>query len=169
MTPDRVGASRHVAAPAHAIFLLVSDPRRHIEIDGTGMLQATSDARPLTAIGQTFDIQMDRRPLGDVPNTQALHDLVMTVPDYQVRCTVTQLVPDRLIEWTVRALGKPPAGHVYGWQIEAMSDGECLVTNYYDWTNISDELRMKFRWPVVPVDRLADSVENLDRLATQGR
>jgi hypothetical protein len=64
-------------------------------------------------------------------------------------------------------VGKPPAGHVYGWQIERMSDGECLVTNYYDWTNISDELRTRFRWPVVPVDRLEHSVENLDRLATR--
>jgi len=109
---------------------------------------------------------MDRRPLGDVPNTKALHHLVMTVPDYLVRCTVTQLIPGRLIEWAVRAVGKPPAGHVYGWQIEPIIGGECLVSHYCDWTGISDELRAKFRWPVVPADRLANSTANLDRLAT---
>ena len=87
--------------------------------------------------------------------------------EYTVRCTVTQLIPDRLIEWTVRAVGKPPAGHVYGWQIEPLTDGECLVTLYCDWTNISDELRARFRWPVVPVDRLQRSVENLERIATR--
>ena len=64
-------------------------------------------------------------------------------------------------------VGKPPAGHVYGWQIEPLTDGECLVTNYCDWTNISDDLRARFRWPVVPADRLQRSVENLDRLATR--
>jgi hypothetical protein len=34
------------------------------------------------------------------------------------------------------------------------------------WSAIDDELRARFRWPVVPVDRLQRSVENLDRLAT---
>ena len=101
------------------------------------MLQAAPDASPLTAVGQTFDMDMDRRPLGDIPN----------MTEYQVRCTVTQLIPGRLIEWTVRAVGKPPAGHLYGWQIEPLTDGECLVTNYCDWTNISDDLRARFRWP----------------------
>ena len=164
---DRVTVTRRVAAPAHAIFALVCDPARHVDIDGSGMLRAAPDARPLTAVGQTFDIEMDRRPLGDVPNTRALQQLVMTVPDYLVRCTVTQLIPGRLIEWAVRAAGKPPSGHVYGWQIEPLADGECLVSHYCDWTGISDELRAKFNWPVVPADRLENSIGNLDRLATR--
>jgi Polyketide cyclase / dehydrase and lipid transport len=154
---DRVTATRRIAAQAHAIFLLVSDPTRHVDIDGSGMLQAALDAGPLTAVGQAFDMDMDRRPLRDIAN----------MAEYKARCTVTQLIPDRLIEWTVGAVGKPPAGHVYGWQIEPLTDGECLVSNYCDWTNIGDELRAKFRWPVVPVDRLENSVDNLDRLATE--
>jgi len=154
---DRVSATRRIAAPAHAIFLLVTDPARHVDIDGSGMLQAASDARHLTEVGETFDMDMDRRPLGDIPN----------MGEYKVHCTVTQLIPDRLVEWTVRAAGKPPAGHVYGWQIEPFSEGECLVTHYCDWTNISDELRARFRWPVVPVDRLQKSVDNLERMATE--
>jgi hypothetical protein len=157
VSADRVSATRRIAAPAHAIFLLVSDPARHVDIDGSGMLQATPDARPLTEVGQTFDMDMDRRPLGDIPN----------MAEYKVRCTVTRLIPDRLIEWTVRAVGKPPAGHVYGWQIQPLTDGECLVSNYCDWSAINDELRARFRWPVVPADRLQRSVENLDRLATR--
>ena len=154
---DRVEASRRIGAPAHTIFLVVSDPARHVDIDGSGMLQAAPDARPLTEVGQTFDMDMDRRPLGDIP----------TMAEYQVRCTVTRLIPDRLIEWTVQAAGKPPAGHLYGWRIEPLTDGECLVSNYCDWSNISDELRARFRWPVVPVDRLKRSVENLGRLVIQ--
>ena len=155
VSADRVTATRRIAAPAHAIFLLVSDPARHVDIDGSGMLQAAPDASPLTAVGQTFDMDMDRRPLGDIPN----------MTEYQVRCTITQLIPGRLIEWTVRAVGKPPAGHVYGWQIEPLTDGECLVTNYCDWTNISDDLRARFRWPVVPVDRFERSIHRLGEIA----
>ena len=54
-----------------------------------------------------------------------------------------------------------------GWKIQPLTGGECLVSHYCDWTNISDELRARFRWPVVPVDRLQRSAENLDRLATR--
>jgi hypothetical protein len=154
---DRVSATRRIGAPARTIFLLVCDPARHVDIDGSGMLQAAPDAGPLTAVGQTFGMDMDRRPLSDIPD----------MAKYKVRCTVTRLIPDRLIEWAVRAAGKPPAGHVYGWQIEPLTDGECLVSNYCDWTNISEDLRARFRWPVVPVDRLQRSVENLNRLATR--
>ncbi|MBV8983306.1 MAG: SRPBCC family protein [Acidimicrobiia bacterium] len=157
MTADRVSVTRRVVAPANRIFSLVSDPLGHVEIDGSGMLQAAPDARPLTAVGQTFHMDMDRRPLGDVPN----------MGEYKVHCTVTQLIPDRLIEWTVGAVGKPAAGHVYGWQIEPLSDRECLVSNYCDWTNVSDELRSRFSWPVVPADRLEKSVERLAQLVAQ--
>ena len=157
VSADRVTATRRFAAPAHAIFVLGSDPARHVDIDGSGMLQAASDAAPLTADGQTFDMDMDRRPLGDIPD----------MAEYQVRCTVTQLIPGRLIEWTVRAVGKPPAGHLYGWQIEPLTGDDCLVSHYCDWAGISDELRLKFQWPVVPVDRLQRSLENLDRLAAR--
>ena len=58
----RVMVTRRVAAPAHAIFLLVSDPARHVDMDGSGMLRAAPGSKPLTAVGQTFDIDMDRRP-----------------------------------------------------------------------------------------------------------
>lgn len=159
VAPTRVSATSRVPAPALRIWGLVSDPARHVEIDGSGMLQAARDARPLTAVGQTFDMDMDRRPLGDIP----------TMAEYKVRCTITRLIPQRLIEWTVRAEGKPPAGHLYGWEIESLADNECLVTNYCDWINISDELRAKFRWPVVPVDRLENSIANLARMASEGR
>jgi len=65
VSADRVTAARRIAAPAQAIFLLVSDPARHVDIDGSGMLQAAPDASPLTAVGQTFDTRgVDAAPGG---------------------------------------------------------------------------------------------------------
>ena len=111
---------------------------------------------------------MDRRPLGDVPNTTALHQLVITVPDYLVRCTVTQLIPDRLIEWAVRAAGKPPpATSTAGRSTRspaANASSAITATGPASPTNWA-----KFSWPVVPADRLENSAENLDRLATRSR
>jgi hypothetical protein len=163
---NRATVTAPIAAPAGAIFVIVANPARHPELDGSGMLKAAPDARPLTAIGQTFDIEMDRRPLGGTANTRQLQSLVREVPDYMVRCTVTQLISSRLIEWNVAVVGKHPGGHVWGWRIEPLSDGACLVSHYCDWTNISDELRAKFRWPVVPADWLRRLLENLDRMVT---
>jgi hypothetical protein len=157
MSSERISATRRIAAPARKIFQIVSSPDGHIQIDGSGMLEASPGAKPLTAVGDTFDMDMDRTPLNDIPN----------LVKYNVRNTVTQFVPDRLIEWTVGSADRPPLGHVYGWQIEPVSDTESEVTNYCDWTAISQETKDRRPWPVVPVEMLEKSVRNLDRIATQ--
>ena len=87
MPLDRVSATRRIAAPASKLFAVVSNPAGHVEIDGSGMLEATPDARPRTGVGETFDMVMDGEPLGDIPD----------MGRYKVRNSVTQ-VPDRLYE-----------------------------------------------------------------------
>jgi uncharacterized protein YndB with AHSA1/START domain len=159
MTEERVSASRRIAAPAAAIYALVSDPAGHVAIDGSGMLEAAPDAKPLTAVGDTFDIALDRTPLNDIPG----------LVKYSVRNTVTQIEPNVLIEWTIGAPDQPPLGHVYGWQLDAVDENTTDVTNYCDWTNIVDALRNAGRtWPIVPVAMLEESVAKLDRLVTGG-
>ena len=156
MSSDRVSATRRIAAPASKLFRIVSDPAGHVAIDGSGMLEAAPDARPLSAVGETFVIDMDRAPLGDIPD----------MGKYRVRNTVTQIIPDRLFEWGVGGLDRPMLGHVYGWQLDPVNDDETDVTNYCDWTNIPVEMRARLAWPVVPVRMLEKSVENLERIAT---
>ena len=156
MSPDRVSATRRIAAPAGRLFQIVATPSGQVAIDGSGMLEAAPDDRPLTTVGETFDMDMDRQPLGDIPN----------LTKYQVRNTVTRITPDRLIEWTIGFADHPPFGHVYGWVLDPVGDAETDVTNYCDWSNASEELRSGVTWPVVPVAMLEQSVENLDRMAT---
>ncbi len=157
MSTDRVSATRRIAAPASAIYAIVSDPAGHVRIDGSGMLETAADAQPLTAVGETFDMQMDRTPLNDIPG----------LTKYTVRNTVTQIEPDRLVEWTIGGVDSPPLNHVYGWKLDPVSDSETDVTNYCDWTNISDDLRARREWPIVPVSMLEDSVAKLERIATE--
>ena len=157
MSNDRLAVSRRIAAPAHEIFAIVAHPAGHVRIDGSGMVRAASDAQPLSAVGDTFEMEMDRRPLNDIPN----------LTDYRVRNTVTRIVPDRLIEWQVAGVDRSPIGHVYGWEIEPVGDSECEVTNYCDWTGVSEKVRAFREWPVVPVEMMQRSVENLERIATR--
>ena len=98
MSPDRVGATRRIAAPASKLFQIVSRPSGQVAIDGSGMLDGAPDDRSLTTVGETFDMDMDREPLGDIPNLKK----------YQVRNAVTQIVPDHLVEWTMGFGDSPP-------------------------------------------------------------
>lgn len=154
MANDRISVTRRIAAPADRIFRIVSSPAGHVTIDGSGMLVAASDDRPLTAVGDTFDMHMDREPLGDIPE----------MGEYDVRNTVTRIEPDRCFEWTIGAVDRPPVGHVYGWELEPVSATETDVTNYCDWSGISDTARTARSWPIVPRAMLERSVDNLERI-----
>jgi hypothetical protein len=157
MSEERVAVTRRIAAPAAAIYALVSDPAGHVRIDGSGMLEAAPDAKPITAVGDTFDIAMDRTPLNDIPG----------LVKYSVRNTVTQLEPGRLVEWTIGAPDQPPLGHVYGWLLQPIDPETTEVTNYCDWSNIVPELRARNRtWPIVPVEMLEQSLVKLEQLVT---
>ena len=84
---ERVTVTRTIAAPADRIWEVVAHPQGHVDIDGSGMLEAADDARPLVAVGDTFDIKMDRTPLNDIPG----------LVKYEVRNTVTRLEPGALM------------------------------------------------------------------------
>lgn len=159
MSEERVSVTRRIAAPADAIYAIVSDPAGHVRIDGSGMLEAAADARPLTEVGQTFDIHMDRTPLNDIPG----------LVKYSVRNHVTRIEPGRLVEWTIGAVDQPPLGHVYGWQLDPVSATETDVTNYCDWTNIVPALRAAGReWPIVPVSMLEQTMDSLAKVVSEG-
>lgn len=157
--PERISARATVAAPADRIFAIVSHPQGHVDIDGSGMLEAAPDAGPLTEVGQAFTMHMDREPLGDLP-----------MGKYTVLNRVTRIEPWRLVEWSVGSTDHPkPLGHVYGWELVPIDDGTTEVANYCDWSGLNPKLRDRITFPIVPVEMLERSVERLAALiATDG-
>jgi hypothetical protein len=156
MSAERVLVRRQVPVPAAEVFRVITDPAMHVEIDGSGMLMSSPDATPLTAVGDTFDMNMDREPLGDIP-----------MGKYTVRNTVTKLTPDTELEWNVGGVDSPPFGHVYGYVLEPVGDGTA-VTLYCDWTGVPDSFKEAREWPIVPVHMLEASMDNLERLVRAG-
>ena len=67
MDTEHIAVTRRIAAPADRIYRIVSSPAGHVAIDGSGMLVAASDDRPLRVVGDTFTMHMDREPLGEIP------------------------------------------------------------------------------------------------------
>jgi uncharacterized protein YndB with AHSA1/START domain len=154
---ERVTVSRTIAAPAARIWELVSHPQGHVDIDGSGMLEVAEDARPLTAVGDTFDIKMDRTPLNDIPG----------LVKYDVRNTVTRIEPGSLIEWGIGTKETPPLGHVYAWSLSPSADGASTeVTLYCDWTGAPAQLKEAREWPIVPESMLEQSLDKLEALVT---
>jgi hypothetical protein len=152
-TDQRVSVSRRIAAPAAKIFALVSHPQGHVDLDGSGMLVGAVDAKPLAQVGDSFEMDMDREPLGDVP-----------MGKYKVENIVTKIVPGSEIAWSVGTVGRSAFGHIYGYELTPAGDGETDVVSYCDWSGVPAEHQARF--PIVPASMMTKSLENLDRIVT---
>jgi uncharacterized protein YndB with AHSA1/START domain len=150
--PQRISTTRRIAAPADRIFALLTDPRGHVDIDGSGMLVAAPDARPVSAVGDRFGMNMYRESFQDQP-----------LGDYAVENVVTRFEPGSALEWAVAAPGRTPLGHVYGYRLDADGDST-QVTSYCDWSAVPDKWQARMSYPVVPVEDLGRSLDNLQRL-----
>jgi hypothetical protein len=150
---ERISTTKRIKAPATAIFDLVRRPDGHVQIDGSGMLLAAPDA----AVGDTFAMHMDRRPLGDIPD----------MAEYDVTVIITGFEQDTLLEWSVMTPKGNPYGHVYGYQLQAQDDGTTMVTSYCDWSGLPEKRKDPSRWPIVPLHMLEKSLDKLEGIVTK--
>ncbi|MDQ1102763.1 polyketide cyclase [Nocardioides zeae] len=156
---ERLETTRVIAAPASAIFDVLTDPEGHVDIDSSGMLQSASGDRP-RAVGDTFVVHMDREALGDLPE----------MGEYDVTVVIETLEPDREVAWRIVGTIKPPIGHVYGYRLEPTEPSEdgsarTLVTSYYDWSNAHD--RWKKIFPVISEQHLKGTLGILARVVAR--
>jgi hypothetical protein len=155
MSSERLEVQRAIAAGPSEIFKVLGDPQGHVAIDSSGMLMdATGD--PVTAVGDTFVVHMDREALNDYP-----------LGRYDVEVTITKLVPDSEIAWTVVGQIRPPIGHVYGYTLEPI-DGGTLVTSYYDWSGSDPVWKEAGIFPVIPESALRATLGILARTVVRG-
>jgi hypothetical protein len=153
VSDERIEVQRTIPAEPAAIFGLLSDPRGHVAIDSSGMLMSATGS-PVTAVGDTFVVHMDREALNDYPMGR-----------YDVTVTITEFVPDRHIAWTVLGQIRPQIGHIYGYQLEP-AEGGTLVTSYYDWSTIDPAYRDAGIFPVMSEGALRATLGILERTVT---
>ena len=134
---ERFEAQRQIAASPAKVFALLCDPNGHVTIDSSGMLQS-AEGSPVTAVGDSFVVHMDRESLNDYP-----------IGKYDVTVTITKFEPDQLIEWTISGVIQPPIRHLYGYRLEPSEVGT-LATSYYDWSQIDQKYRDANIFPVIP-------------------
>lgn len=155
MSDQRIEVQRTIPVPASVIFSFLSTPEGHVQIDASGMLMS-SEGSPVTRVGDTFLVHMDREALNDVPLGQ-----------YTVSIRITAFEKDREIAWTIEhPLIDPPLGHLYGYVLEP-TDAGTLVTSYYDWSQVPEVHRRRINFPVIPEASLRATLGILARTAVQ--
>jgi hypothetical protein len=147
---ERMEVERIIPADPAAIFAVLRDPRGHVQIDSSGMLQSAT-GEPVSAVGDSFVVHMDREALNDYP-----------LGRYDVTVTITTYEPDREIAWTILGRMRPQIGHVYGYRLEPV-EGGTLVTSYYDWSDIDPVWRERAVFPVIPETALRATLGILAR------
>ena len=156
VTSERIEVPRLIPAAAADIFRLLCDPRGHVAIDSSGMLQSAS-GEPVSAVGDTFVVHMDREALND-------YDLGL----YDVTVVITAFEQDREIAWTIEGQLQPHIGHVYGYRLEPVEEGT-LATSYYDWSDIHPTWREANIFPIIPESALRATLGILARTVAPGR
>ena len=119
--PHQVSRSVEVHAPPAELFAIVADPRRHCELDGSGTVGANIRGPAPLHLGARFSTRMKMFGL-----------------PYRITSRVTDLTPDRLIEW------RHPLGHRWRWEFEQVSPTQTRVTETFDFRDtgpVKDRLR----------------------------
>ena len=156
-----VSVSRRIEAPAARIFAVLADPRRHLEIDGSGMLRGPSSDGVITSAGDVFVMRMYFAELGD----------------YDMNNHVVEFEQDRRIGWEPEAgasypdvESQSPAERRWGhrWSYELTPDGPdaTIVTETYDCSRAPEEERAGMNDGQVWRSAMAATLERLDRACT---
>ena len=155
MSSERIEVQRTIQAEPAAIFAILRDPQGHVAIDSSGMLQS-AEGEPVSAVGDSFVVHMDRESLNDYPEL-GRYDVTVMISVYQL---------DQEIAWTILGQIRPQIGHVYGYRLEPAADGT-LVTSYYDWSQIAPQWRESGIFPVISEGALRATLGVLARTVGQ--
>lgn len=113
---NQITVQRLIDAPPAAIFDLLADPGRHVEIDGSGSVRESRGGSRRLGLGDRFGMNM-----------------VLGVA-YSTRNTVVEFEENRRIAWRTEAgrpLGMLVTGRTWRYELEPQDDGT-LVSETWD-------------------------------------
>jgi uncharacterized protein YndB with AHSA1/START domain len=142
--PRIVRASRVIAAPAARIFELIADPAAQPLWDGNDNLAEAATGQRVRALGAMFTMTLTR---GTIRENH-----------------VVGFDEGRHIAWTPSEQGKAPPGHLWAWELEPIDAVRTRVTHTYDWTLLTDEMRIP-RAQATTAENLRASLDRLAALA----
>ena len=142
-----VSASCEIAAPADKIFELIADPSLQPRWDGNDNLAEAPTDQRVRAVGDVFTMTIT---MGSIRENH-----------------VVEFEEGRLIAWRPSEPGKEPPGHLWRWELEPLDGSRTLVTHTYDWSRLTDEMRLP-RARATTAEKLQLAMERLAELAERG-
>ncbi len=139
-----VSASRQIAAGPGPIFELIADPAVQPRWDGNDNLAGAEGGQRVRRVGDVFTMTLTR---GAIRENH-----------------VIEFEEGRRIAWLPAEPGKEPPGHLWRWELEPAGATGTRVTCTYDWTRLTDEMRLP-RARATTADRLLASLDRLAALA----
>lgn len=148
MTDDtKITVSRTIDAAPKVIFDLLSNPERHNEFDGSGMVRSDDKSDRVTGVGQVFTMNMHAEHMGG---------------DYKTDNHVTGFDQDRLIAWQTAPAGTEPKGWEWLYVLTPEGQDQTTVSLTYDWSKVTDQaLLKKVSFPLISADQLEASLGDL--------
>ena len=148
MNDTKITVERVIPASTDAIFDVLSNPERHVALDGSGFIRSTQGAQRIKAVGDVFTMNMDGPHMGG---------------EYQTDNHVTGYADNALLAWQTAPAGTEPPGWEWVWELTAQGPDSTLVRHTYDWSKVTDKaLLAKVKFPLVTPDQLDDTLVRLD-------
>ncbi len=138
---------RTIDASAADIFDVLSNPKRHPELDGSGFIRSDEKAERIKAVGDVFRMNMEGPHMGG---------------EYQTDNTVSGLDHNKLIAWKTAPADTDPPGWEWLWELDPQGPDSTEVTLTYDWSKVTDKKILSMvSFPLISKEELEDSLGNL--------
>lgn len=143
MADNIVSVSRVIKASPEAIFDVLADPARHVEIDGSDSVQDIRGESERLALGSKFGM-----------------DMKMGILPYRISNTVKEFDENRLIAWAHFG------GHRWRYELEPVDGGTATrVTESFDWSTCPPGVGKGIELAGYPKKHPANMEATLERLA----
>ncbi|BDZ59605.1 activator of Hsp90 ATPase-like protein [Barrientosiimonas humi] len=143
----QITVERTIDAPASEIFDVLSNPKRHPQLDGSGFVRSEDQGDRIQQVGDVFRMNMEGDHMGG---------------EYQTDNTVTGYAKDKLLAWQTAPADTDPPGWEWVWELEPQGPDSTLVRHTYDWSKVTDTaLLQKVGFPLVTEDQLEDTLGKL--------
>lgn len=138
---------REIPSSAASLFGILTNPNRHPGLDGSGFVRSVDHGDRLSAVGQSFRMNMTGDHMGG---------------DYQTDNVVSAYDKDKMVGWKTAPAGSEPPGWEWLWELDAQGPEATVVSLTYDWSKVTDpETLSKIRFPLVSDAQLEDSLAKL--------
>lgn len=152
MADNKITVERTINAPSAEIFEVLSNPERHVELDGSGFVKSLDHGDRIQETGQVFTVNMEGDHMGG---------------EYVTENTVSGYDRNRLLAWKTAPAGQEPPGWEWLWELEAEGPDATLVRHTYDWDKVTDQALLdKVGFPLVDEQQLQDTLVRLDQAVT---